>query len=521
MQVEEFLECSAKRLSEKTALVCGNQRLSYRRIEERCNQLAHGLVAKGVQRGDRVAVYLDTSVESVLAIFAILKAGAVFTVVNPATKSERLAHIINNSGTKVLITESKKLATIQSCWEQTSELETVLATGKRVADIANGKKRLVWWDDLIAEHVGRDEAPPKHGIDIDMAALIYTSGSTGNPKGVVMTHSNMVSAATSVIGYLENTSDDIILNVLPLSSSYGLYQVLTGFKVGATVVLEQSFAYPHAVIQRLMDERITGLAIVPTVAAVLLQLNLTEYQFPSLRYITNAGAALPTQHVMRLRKAFPQTRLFLMYGLTECKRVSYLPPDQLDRRPNSVGKAMPNTEVYIVDEQGRRLPPGEVGELVVRGSNVMKGYWRLPEETAKALKPGPAPWEQVLYTGDLFRMDEEGYLYWIGRRDDIIKSRGEKVSPIEVENVLYRLDGIDMAAVIGVPDEVLGQAVKAVMTLKEGAQLTRNEILRHCAQHLDGVMIPTIVEFRETMPKTAAGKIDKRQLAEPKEESTP
>jgi len=217
---------------------------------------------------------------------------------------------------------------------------------------------------------------------------------------------------------------------------------------------------------------------------------------------------------MRLRKLFPQTRLYLMYGLTECKRVSYLPPDQLDRRPTSVGKAMPNTEVYIVDEQGRRLPPGEVGELVVRGSNVMKGYWKLPEETVKVLKPGPIPGEPVLYTGDLFRMDSEGYLYWVGRKDDIIKSRGEKVSPIEIENVLYLMEGVAMAAVVGVPDDVLGQAIKAVITLKEGAHLTLKEVLRHCNKHLAGFMIPTIVEFCEIMPRTAAGKIDKLRLAE-------
>ena len=514
MQVEEFLEHSAKRFPDKTALVCEEQRLTYSQIEEQCNRLAHGLIATGVKRGDRVALFLDNSVESVLSIFAVLKAGAVFTVVNPAMKSEKLTHILNNSGARVLITESKKMAAIQSCWEHKSHVETVLAVGNRMEYTAAGRKRLVGWDDLMAEQAGGVETPPKHNIDIDIAALIYTSGSTGNSKGVVVTHLNMVSASTSVIGYLENSADDIILNVLPLSSSYGLYQVLTGFMVGGTVVLERSFTYPQAALQRLMKERVTGLAIVPTVAAVLLQTDLTEYCFPSLRYITNAGAALPTQFAMRLRKLFPQTRLYLMYGLTECKRVSYLPPDQLDRRPTSVGKAMPNTEVFIVDEQGRRLPPGEVGELVVRGSNVMKGYWKLPEETAKVLKPGPIPGEQVLYTGDLFRMDSEGYLYWVGRKDDIIKSRGEKVSPIEIENVLYLMEGVAMAAVVGVPDDVLGQAIKAVITLKEGAHLTLKEVLRHCNKHLAGFMIPTIIEFREIMPRTAAGKIDKLRLAE-------
>jgi acyl-CoA synthetase (AMP-forming)/AMP-acid ligase II len=327
-----------------------------------------------------------------------------------------------------------------------------------------------------------------------------------------MTHGNMVSAADSVIQYLENSSDDVLLDVLPLSSSYGLYQILTGFKVGGTVVLERSFTYAYGALQRLKAERVTGFAIVPTVAAVLLQMDLTDYRFPSLRYITNAGAALPIEYAKKLRKLFPQTRLFLMYGLTECKRVSYLPPEQLEHRPDSVGKAMPNTEVYIVDELGRNLPPGEVGELVVRGSNVMKGYWNLPEETAKALKPGPVSGERVLYTGDLFRMDQEGYLYWVGRKDDIIKSRGEKVSPIEIENVLYKLEGIALAAVVGIADEVLGQAIKAVIVLMAGIHLTQNEVLRHCAQHLESFMVPTIIEFRETMPKTAAGKIDKLEL---------
>jgi acyl-CoA synthetase (AMP-forming)/AMP-acid ligase II len=364
----------------------------------------------------------------------------------------------------------------------------------------------------MAAHSTHIESPPKHAIDIDIAALIYTSGSTGNPKGVVMTHLNMVAAATSVTTYLKNTPDDIVLNLLPLSSSYGLYQVLMSFKTGGTVIFERSIMYPHTVLQRLIDERVTGLPIVPTIAAVLLSVDLTQYCFPSLRYITNAGAALPTKHVIRLRQLLPQAQLYLMYGLTECKRVSYLSPEQVDRRPNSVGKAMPNTEVYIVDEQGRPLPPDEVGELVVRGANVMKGYWKLPQETAKMLRPGPVPGEQVLYTGDLFRMDEEGFLYWMGRKDDIIKSRGEKVSPIEVENVLYALSGVAMAAVVGVPDGTLGQVVMAVITLNEGAILSQKDVLHHCTKHLARFMIPKIVKFCEAMPKTAAGKIDKLKL---------
>jgi amino acid adenylation domain-containing protein len=516
MQVEAFLENSAERFPDKVALVCGDQRVTYRWIDDHCNRISHFLVARGIRRGDRVAVCLKNSLEAILSIFAIHKAGAVFVLINPETKAEKLKYLLEDSGAKCLISSKQKIAGSQAHIACVKDLEIVVATGKKEESLNGGSEHFAWWNDLMTERGEGVKPPPKHTIDIDLAALIYTSGSTGNPKAVMMTHLNMVAAATSVIDYLQNNSDDIILNVLPLSSSYGLYQVLMAFKCGGSVVLESSFAYPHAVLQRLMDERVTGFAIVPTVAAMLLQMDLTQYQFPSLRYITNAGAALPTPHVFKLREAFPNTLLYLMYGLTECKRVSYLPPSELDHRPNSVGKAIPNTEAYIVDENGQSLPAGEVGELVVRGSNVMKGYWNLPEETARVLKPDPVSGEHVLHTGDLFRMDEEGYLYWEARRDDIIKCRGEKVSPREIENVLYALEGVSMAAVVGIPDPILGQAILAVVTLKDGASLTTKDVLRHCAKNLEDFMVPTGVEFRAQIPQTVAGKIDRRELAQSK-----
>jgi long-chain acyl-CoA synthetase len=281
------------------------------------------------------------------------------------------------------------------------------------------------------------------------------------------------------------------------------------------VVLERSFAYPYAVVETLIREGVTGFPIVPTMSAVLLQLDLEKYDFGRLRYITNTAAALPTHHIQRLRRLFPNVKLYSMYGLTECKRVSYLPPDQLDARPGSVGRGMPNEEVYIVDEKGRRVGPGVIGELVVRGSNVMKGYWERPDDTDQRLKPGPLPGERVLYTGDFFKMDEEGYLYFVGRKDDIIKTRGEKVSPREVEDVLYSLDGVAEAAVIGVPDPVLGHAIKAIVTLREGARLTEQDVRRHCAGHLEDFALPKAIEFRDALPKTASGKISKLELSAP------
>jgi len=512
VQVTAFLERSAQKFPHKTALICGEQRLSYQAIEAQCNRLAHALRNMGVQRGDRVAVYFENSVEAVVALFAILKAGAVFMLINPTTKAEKLTYILNNSRARALIAHCQKRATVEPCLGDTPYVETVICAGKAAGVVGNGHARVVSWDELCVQYAQAVLPPPQQTIDIDLAALIYTSGSTGNPKGVVLTHLNIVSAATSITTYLENTAHDIILNVLPLSFDYGLYQILMGFKIGGTVVLERSFTYPLAVLEKMAQERVTGFPIVPTISAILLQMDLTKYRFPCLRYVTNTGAALPTQHIMQLRALFPQTQVYSMFGLTECKRVSYLPPSQLDIRPTSVGKAMPNVEAYIVDEQGRRLPPGEVGELVVRGSNVMQGYWELPAETEKALRPGPLPGERVLYTGDLFRMDAAGYLYWVGRQDDIIKSRGEKVSPKEIENVLYNLEGVAIAAVVGVPDKVLGQAIKAVITLQKDAQLTEKEVLRYCAQHLEEFMLPKLVEFRASMPKTSTGKIDKKQL---------
>jgi len=516
MRVEEFLELSAERFPDKCALICGDRRLTYGEIEEKCNHLAHAMLAEGVKRGDRVAVCLDNSVEAVLAIFAILKAGAVFMMVNPTTRMEKLTYLLNNSRARVLVAQAKKLASIEGCWSQTPHLRSIIVAGTDGADMSgNPDKRFVSLNEILNQPTQPRHPLPKRGMDFDLAALIYTSGSTGRPKGVMMTHHNMSSAAWSITTYLKNTDEDIIINVLPLSFDYGLYQVLMGFKVGGTVVLERSFTYPHSVLERIAGEKVTGFPIVPTISAILLQMDLKKYDFSSLRYITNTGAVLPTEHILKLRELLSHVEIYSMYGLTECKRVSYLPSEQIDMRPASVGKGMPGVVVYIVDEEGNRVGPGVVGELVVCGANVMKGYWGLSEETEKVLKSGFISEEKVLCTGDLFYMDEEGYLYFVSRKDDIIKTRGEKVSPKEVENVLYNMDGVSEAAVVGVPDEVLGEAVKAAVVPKDGTALTAKDILRHCRDHLEDFMVPKHVEICSALPKTDTGKIRRKGLATP------
>ncbi|HEY74296.1 MAG TPA: AMP-binding protein [Thermoflexia bacterium] len=505
MLVNDFLQHSARQFPDKVALVCDGQRLTYAQVEEQANRAANGLLALGMQRGDRVAIWLPNSVETVIAIFAILKAGGTFTVINPTTKPSKLAYVLNNCAAKGLFAPARRGEQAAQLFDAVPSLRFAVLCGKGATAPQSTNFPIYQFPKLLAaQPPTRPHCP---AIDIDLACLIYTSGSTGEPKGVMSTHANMAFAASSIIQYLENVPEDIVINVLPLSFDYGLYQLLMVFKFGGTLVLERSFTYPAAVLKRIEQERVTGLPGVPTLFAVLLQMDLTKFDLSSLRYLTNTAAALPVEHIQRLRDTFPWARLYSMYGLTECKRTLYLPPEELERRPGSVGIAIPGTEVWVEDEDGNRLGAGDVGELVVRGSHVMQGYWNNPEATARWYRPGRYPAERLLYTGDLFKTDEEGFLYFVSRKDDIIKSRGEKVAPKEVEDTLYRLPGIVEAAVIGVPDELLGQAVKAFVVCGEGYQLTEKDVLRHCAQHLEDFMMPKQIEFRDSLPKTSSGKI--------------
>ncbi|HBO45558.1 MAG TPA: AMP-dependent synthetase [Planctomycetaceae bacterium] len=513
MLVPSFLEQTASRTPDKTALIRGNDRVTFAELERRSNRLAHALRSLGVGRGDRVVIHLGNTIDCVASIFAVLKAGGVFVMVNPTTKSPKLAFLLDHSRAAAIILPSRSLGEMRPMLAERKHLRAVITSGPGTGETEQFSPVSWAMDDLLERYAQRTSPPEIGTIDMDLASLLYTSGSTGSPKGVMLTHLNMVSAARSIITYLENQSDDVILNVLPLSFGYGLYQVLMAAWFGGTVVLEPSLAYPHAVLSRLVQERATGLPLVPTMAALLLQMDLSKYDLSSLRYITSAGAALPVEHLERLRQIVPRARIIPMYGQTECARVSYLPADQVDQRPASVGRGMPNQEVAVVDALGKRVAPGETGELVVRGSHVMKGYWDMPEATAAALRPGPFDDDRpVLHTNDLFRVDEEGYLYFVARKDDIIKSRGEKVSPREVEDVIHRHPAVAETAVVGVPDAILGEAIKAFVVTKPGFNLDAKEILGHCAGRLEDFMVPQFVEFRDELPKSDNGKILKQEL---------
>jgi amino acid adenylation domain-containing protein len=525
MLLHHFLEESGQKFPEKVALIQRTERWTYRDIDQKANQVANLLRAQGIRRGDRVAIFLDNSIESVVSLFGILKADAVFLMLSPMLKPSKLTYILNDCQAKALITHTGKNNITSGTFGSVSSLEFVLFVGNK-EKIPKGLPTHLSWNEMNVLAPNSElrtqnlTLPPTSNlqrptlnIDLDLATIIYTSGSTGSPKGVMLTHLNMISAATSITTYLENIPDDIIIDVLPLSFDYGLYQVVMAFKFGGTVVLEKSFAYPYEVIKQMVKERVTGFPGVPTIFAILLQMeDFKRYDLSSLRYITNTAASLPVEHIQRLRTNFPQARLYSMYGLTECKRVSYLPPEELDHRPGSVGRGMPNEEIWVVDEKGNRVGPGVVGELVVRGSNVMRGYWGDPETTERVLKPGPLPGEKVLYTGDLFKMDEEGFLYFVGRKDDMIKTRGERVSPKEVENAIYGLEGVVEVAVIPVSDDILGQAIKAFVVQRNGYPMTEKDVLRQCKKELEEFAIPKYIEFRASLPKTSSGKIDKLAL---------
>ena len=509
-QLQDFLEASARRLPEKVALVSGPSRVTYRELDAESNRLANGLVKRGVGRGDRVLILAEGTTDTVIAFWAALKANAVACPVNPFMKGPKLATLLEDCTPAALLGSSGCATLLQSAARvRPLPALTVLRGQEGLETVAlSGAAR---WEDVTSGEPSSGP-PVRTNIDIDLAALIYTSGSTGEPKGIMLTHRNMITAAVSINAYLEASEDDVVLDALPLSFDYGLYQVIMASLVGATVVLERSFAYPAQVLADMAREAVTVFPAVPTMIATLAGMSLSGHDFSRIRTVTNTAAAIAPAHVDFIRRTFRGARFYSMYGLTECKRCSYLPPGDLDRKPGSVGIAIPNTELWIVDEQGNRAGPNVVGELVVRGATVMKGYWNKPEATAERLRPGPLPGELVLHTGDLCRLDEDGYLYFVARMDDVIKTRGEKVAPKEVEAALLDILGVREAAVVGIPDTILGQAVKAFVVLQADSALTPAAIRLQCQARLEPHMVPTEIVIVAALPRTGTMKINKREL---------
>lgn len=495
---------------------------SYRELAGNAARLARYLMRHGLQRGDRVAIYTGNTYECAASIYGTLCAGGVFVVVHAQTKAEKLARIIDDCGARVLVFDVGLREHAASAVARCPSLLTVLvAGGDGGADpdpgsAGDGGRSETPFAEAVV--TGPDETPLPFVNPLDLAALIYTSGSTGEPKGVMMTHQLMLFAAESISEYLEMAETDRIVNVLPLSFDYGLYQLLMTVRLGATLVLEDTFAYPSRLIHAVKAHEATVFPGVPTIFTMLVSIYRTSgLELPSVRIITNTAAALSDDLVPDIRRIFPHATVYKTYGLTECKRVSYLPPEYFGRKPGSVGRAIPGTEVFLRSPEGALVAPGEIGILHVRGPHVMLGYWNKREATRRMLRDGKYRYERVLCTGDWFRMDADGFLYFYGRTDDIIKSRGEKISPVEVENTIRRLQAVEDVAVVGVPHEVLGEAVAALVVLRPDEVCTTQDVRSHCSRYLEGYMVPTSVVFLDSLPKTPSGKVKKANLVQSQE----
>jgi acyl-CoA synthetase (AMP-forming)/AMP-acid ligase II len=515
--VHSFLEDAAERSPDKSAFYASGVWHTYTDLNVRANRLAHLLLSRGLAKGDRVALLIENSVEYVVTYYAVLKAGGTTVAMNTENTVEDVAFIIRDCGVRFLIAAGRLAARTLTVGPERPagpgaaagpSLEAVFVwDGLRDAEATCLGCPVEALPEAAAGYPGDD--PTVRVIDLDIASIVYTSGSTGKPRGVILSHLNILSNTRSIVDYLRLTPDDRILVVLPFHYIYGKSLLNTHFFVGGSVVVDNRFLYPNVILQTMRDLSVTGFAGVPSTFSILLsRSNLRSTKLPQLRYLTQAGGAMAAAVQKEVVEAFSPASLFVMYGATEAAaRLSYLDPDDLPRKWGSIGKPIPNVELFVADESGRPLPAGREGEIVARGSNLMSGYWNHPEETEKALRGG------LYFTGDIGRMDEEGFLFVVGRTKDMIKIGGNRVSAKEIEEALHEHPGIVEAAVIGIPDEVLGEAPKAFIVPREGAgQRLLEELPAFLQKRLAPYKVPRLYEVREALPKNEAGKVLKRKL---------
>jgi acyl-CoA ligase (AMP-forming) (exosortase A-associated) len=513
--LQELVFVSASRTPEAPALTFGSRTLSYAELADETRRFARGVLNLGLARGERVGIYLEKKPEAVIASFGAPAAGGVFVPLNPLLKPEQVGYILRDCNVRVMVTTIERLELLGQALAKCPDLRHVIVVDGALDAARKVAPAIHRWDNVL-------QGPPRSAprtIDADMAAILYTSGSTGKPKGVVLSHRNMVTGAKSVAQYLENGPDDVLLAALPLSFDAGFSQLTTAFHVGARTVLI-NYLLPRDVINALVKERVTGLTAVPPLYIQLAQLDWPVTITEHLRYFANTGGRMPLETLKKLRSMLPKTKPYLMYGLTEAFRSTYLPPEEVDRRPDSIGKAIPNAEILVLREDGTPCEPNEPGELVHRGALVGMGYWNDPEKTADRYRPLPKreaglvlP-EIAVFSGDTVRMDEEGFLYFVGRRDEMLKTSGYRVSPTEIEEVLYGTQLVGEVAAFGVPHPVLGQAIVVVATPKDGATLAKDHLLEACRDQLPIYMLPAKVEIRSgPLPRNPNGKIDRKLLS--------
>lgn len=517
--LHELILRSAIRTPDSPALTCGKATLNYAELQNAVAGFASGLMSLGLQRGERVAIYLEKRYEAVVSSFGASAAGGVFVPINPLLKPEQVSYILRDCNVRVLVTSPERLSLLQEALPGCNNLRHIVLTDSSELNTLDDLQNICYWNDILSR-------PPVAGhrvVDTDILGILYTSGSTGNPKGVVLSHRNMVAGAKSVASYLENRPEDTLLAALPLSFDAGFSQLTTAFHVGARVVL-LNYLLPRDVLKALEREKVTGLTAVPPLYIQLTQLEWPETITEHLRYFANTGGRMPRETLGALRQRLPKSKPFLMYGLTEAFRSTYLPPEEVDRRPDSIGKAIPNAEILVLREDGTPCAPNEPGELVHRGALVGMCYWNDPDKTAERYKPLPvhAPGREAglvlpeiaVFSGDTVRMDEEGFLYFIGRRDEMMKTSGYRVSPTEVEEILYATKLVGECVAFGVDDDRLGQAIQVIVTPPAGGTVDVAALLGECRARMPAYMVPAGIDVREgPLPRNPNGKIDRKTLS--------
>jgi acyl-CoA ligase (AMP-forming) (exosortase A-associated) len=493
-RIEDALFASAARVPSKVGVVDGDRSLTFSELRHASLALGDELAERGVRPGDRVGIFLDKTLEAVVALYGVWMAGGVAVPINEGLHAKQVRHILDDSGARILISSARKLAALDA---------------SATSDVEHAKV------DLPSLAGGGWKPPSRKLLGGEIPAIIlYTSGSTGRPKGILISHSNLVAGARIVTSYLEIQEDERILSVLPFSFDYGLNQLLTAVAQSATIFLLRSH-FPPDICRALERFEITAMAGVPTLWIQLMQRHspLPKLSLPRLRYITNSGGVFPVGLVSQYRERLPKTRLFLMYGLSEAFRSTYLPPSELDRRPHSMGRAIPETEIFAVDEHGRECGDGIVGELVHAGPTVSLGYWNRPDATAAVFRPDPrrpdgsgAP---VVYSGDLVRRDAEGFFTFVGRRDQQIKSHGFRISPEEVEEAIQGSNLVAEVIARGVPDEVAGMIVEVHVVPRDPERFDAEKLRAYCEAEMPRYMVPHRIRVHAALPRTSSGKVDR------------
>ncbi|KAA3618736.1 MAG: AMP-dependent synthetase [Calditrichaeota bacterium] len=502
--IHHFLEHHAQTLPNHIACIQIDGEINYGELDQQANRFANALIEMGVQKGDRVALYLYNSIDYIAAYYGILKAGAVTVAVYKTATERTLKYIFNDCQVKAVITQKPATKIFAQLNGQIPDLQSVVALGKGKID--EGLKRNICTENELVEMPATKPAREITGQDI--ASIIYTSGSTGDPRGAVLTHKNIVANTRSIVKYLQLTKDDRVLVILPFPYVYGASLLNTHFSVGGSVVLENRFLFPNVALKTMQEKQATGFSGVPSTYAILLhKTSIREMEFPHLRYITQAGGAMAPQLIREVMDVFERQKVFIMYGATEASaRLSYLDPEKLPQKIGSIGKAIPDVELRILRDDGSEADIDETGEIVARGENIMQGYWNAPEETANVLT------EFGFHTGDLGKRDEDGFLYVVGRKRDMIKSGANRVSAKEVEEVLCEYPNILESAVIGVPDDILGEAIHAFIVLKNGDSLDEKKVISFCREKMPEFKVPRKVLVEKLLPKNASGKLMKEEL---------